>query len=295
MISPAIAGSLAAGGAIVALETAVFTHGLPRDAAVPCVREIRTSVKAEGADPAICGVVEGRPTIGMSDLEIECLLTAEGEKTSPATLPRVVGLRQWAGTTAGATMILAHHVGITCVATGGIGGVHPGAGHDVSGDLTCLGRLPLIVICSGAKAILDLDATMEVLETLGVTVVGYRTDELPGFYTCTTGRRLPGRVESPHEIMAVWRAARSVGSPASLVVMNPPPAHLAFDAPAVEAAVRRARQTPCAGPSATPTLLRLVQEDLGPRSVQLNQALLVANARLAAQVGIVISREGYSR
>jgi len=294
-IAPRTAECIARGAAVVALETAVFTHGLPQDEALPCFGEVQCAVHEEGAEPATCGVLAGRPTVGISPRELERLMSARADKASPATMPHSIGQGRWAGTTAGATMMLAHRAGIRVVATGGIGGVHRGDGRDVSGDLTCLARLPLIVVCSGPKAILDLAATMEALETRGVTVVGYRTDELPGFYTRSTGLPLPGRVDSPRGIAAVWLAARSVGSVSSIVVMNPPPAELAFDASAVETAVEFALPAAHGGPGATPIQLKLVQDRLGIRSVQLNRALLVANARLAAQVGIVISQEGYSR
>lgn len=284
IVAPGVRHRLAHGGAVVAVETAVFTHGLPPDAAIPCFREICRAVEEEGACPAFCGVVAGQALVGMSEGDLDHVMAQNPRKCTPSTLPLALAGGQWAGTTAGATMLLAHRARIAVAATGGIGGVHRGARWDVSGDLVCLARLPMILVCSGAKAILDVPSTMEVLETAGVTVVGYRTDELPGFYTASTGFALPGRIDAPQEAVELWRAARTAGCTASIVVMNPPPSDRAFDASTVEEAVSRALECAPPGPLATPVLLASVQGILGPRAVQLNRALLAENARLAARI-----------
>ncbi|MBN1423490.1 pseudouridine-5'-phosphate glycosidase [Candidatus Fermentibacteria bacterium] len=274
--------------AVVGLETVVFTHGLPPDQAVPCFEDMARAIREEGAEPAACAVLGGKPTVGVSTGDLKRLIAAKPDKVTPATLPGAIALGRWAATTAGAAMLLAHHRGVLTLATGGIGGVHRGGGWDISGDLGCLARLPMVVVCSGAKSLLDMAATMEVLETLGVIVLGYRTSEVPAFYTCSTGLSLEHRVDSPEEVTSVWHAARAAGSPAAVLLLNPPPAEMAYDRHTVEEAVRFALETPSHGPSTTPAHLAAVQERLGPRSVELNRGLLVSNARLAARVGLLI-------
>lgn len=299
--TPATPGPVTGDGAkhpeaIVGLETVVFTHGLPLDEALPCFEDIARAIREEGAEPAACGILEGKAVVGMSAEDLRRLVSACPDKVTPATLPAALGLSRWAAATAGAAMILAHHHGILTLATGGIGGVHRSGGWDVSGDLTCLARLPMVVVCSGPKSLLDVEATMEVLETLGVTVVGYTTSEVPGFYTRATGIPLSHRVDSARDAAAVWHAARAVGAMSALLVLNPPPEEWAYDRRVVEDAVRFALETHRRGPAATPTHLALMQERLGPRSVKLNRVLLVENARLAARISrLVATNPGYSR
>ncbi len=293
-IGPSIREALASARAVVALESAVFTHGLPKAEAPACFREVEDAVRSVGALPATCGVLAGLPRIGMSESDLAEMLHAPAVKATPATLAHVVATSGSAGTTLGATMMLAAVAGVRVASTGGIGGVHRTGRWDVSGDVACLARLPMVVVCSGPKAILDLAATLEVLETAGVTILGYRTDELPGFYTASTGLPVPCRVECPEEVAEAWVAARAVGSSASVLVVTPPPPDLAFDAETVSRAVEETLHEAGSGPSATPTHLSLLQRRLGPRSLALNRALLAHNARLAGLVAIALA-SAYSR
>lgn len=296
LVDPTVAQCIAHRAPVVGLETAVFTHGLPPNEALPCLRDLESAVAAHGAQPATCAVVKGRARVGMDGPTLERMLISRPYKATPSTLPWLMATGRWAGTTAGATMLLAWRAGISVVATGGIGGVHRGAEGDVSADLRCLATLPLVVVCSGAKSILDLPRTVEMLETLGVSVLGYQTSELPGFYTRSTGIPVMARVDTPNEIAEAWCAARDVGSSSSILVCNPPPAEHAMDPEKVEAAVARALLEPHYGPSATPLHLARVQDYLGPDSIRLNRALLRANAALAADVAALIAQGGrYSR
>jgi len=278
-----------AGRPIVALESTVISHGLPYPDNLGLARAMEDEVRAAGALPATVGVVGGVPTLGMTAEQIERFARAEGIlKLSRRDIGYAVALRRDGATTVAATMALAALAGVPVFATGGIGGVHRGAREswDVSGDLTELARTPVLVVCAGAKAILDLPATLEYLETAGVPVLGLGVDEFPAFYSPSSS--LPAaRVESPAEAAAVWRAHRSLGGGGMLLAV-PPPAEVALPRAAVEIAIERALGRASAagvrGQAVTPFLLAAVAEETQGESMRTNIALLRQNARIAAQV-----------
>ncbi len=277
--------ALSRGAAVVALETAVLTHGLPRPANAQTYQEMLSAVRAVGAVPAPVAVWEGALRVGLGDEEIQDLGRARDvAKAGLADLPALAARRGRGGTTVAATLWGARRAGIAVFATGGIGGVHRGwAGTlDVSGDLAALARYGGCVVCSGAKAVLDLPCTLEALETLGVTVVGYRTGRFPAFVCADSGLALRHRVETPDEAAAVVRARDALGLAQAVVVANPPPAGSAVPRERVEAAL--AGVVSGRGPEATPRLLRALAEATGGASVAANRALLVDNARLAARI-----------
>jgi pseudouridylate synthase len=278
-----------AGRPIVALESTVISHGLPYPDNLDLARAMEQEVRAAGAIPATVGVVGGMPTLGMTAEQIERFAHSEGIlKLSRRDIGYAVAQRRDGATTVAATMALAALAGVAVFATGGIGGVHRGArdSWDISGDLTELARTPVLVVCAGAKAILDLRATLEYLETAGVPVLGLGVDEFPAFYSPSSG--LPAaRVESPAAVAAVWRANRALGG-AGMLLAVPPPAEVALPRDAVEAAIERALARATAadvrGQAVTPFLLSAVAEETQGESMRTNIALLRQNARVAAQV-----------
>ena len=278
-----------AGQPIVALESTVISHGLPYPDNLDLARAMEDEVRAAGAIPATVGVVGGVPTLGMTAVQIEHFAHAEGIlKLSRRDIGYAMAQRRDGATTVAATMALAALAGVAVFATGGIGGVHRGAREswDVSGDLTELARTPVLVVCAGAKAILDLPATLEYLETAGVPVLGLGADEFPAFYSPSSG--LPAaRVDSPAEAAAVWRAHRALGGGGMLLAV-PPPAEVALPRATVEAAIERALARAAAagvrGQAVTPFLLSAVAEETHGESMRTNIALLRQNARVAAQV-----------
>jgi pseudouridine-5'-phosphate glycosidase len=278
-----------AGQPIVALESTVISHGLPYPDNLDLARAMEDEVRAAGAIPATVGVVGGVPTLGMTAEQIEHFAQAEGIlKLSRRDIGYAVALRRDGATTVAATMALAALAGVAVFATGGIGGVHRGAREswDVSGDLTELARTPVLVVCAGAKAILDLPATLEYLETAGVPVLGLGVDEFPAFYSPSSG--LPvARVASPAEVAAVWRAHRALGGGGMLLAV-PPPVEVALPRAEVEAAIERALARAAAagvrGQAVTPFLLAAVAEETQGESMRTNIALLRQNARVAAHV-----------
>jgi pseudouridine-5'-phosphate glycosidase len=253
-------------------------------------------VRAEGAVPATVAVWHGRPTLGVSPEQIEYLAhTAGVRKASRRDLAAAVTQRACAATTVAATMGLAHLTGIRVFATGGIGGVHRSAIHnsnDVSADLPELSRTPVAVVCAGAKSILDLPATLEMLETLGVPVVGFGTDDFPAFYVVCSGLPVSARVDTPGEAAALLRAHWRLGG-AGVVLAQPPPAGEALDphdfAGALDRADADALRERVRGPALTPFLLRRLAELTSNRTLRVNQALVLANARLAARVARALS------
>lgn len=293
--APDVQSALDAGRPVVALESSVLAQGLPIPANREAAERMTQAVKKEGAEPAITAVISGAPTLGVTPDEMEILLRREGvRKVAARDLPVCIAQRGHGATTVSAALVLAHAAGIQVFATGGIGGVHRGMPFDESADLRELARSPLVVVCAGAKSILDLPATLERLESYGVTVIGYRTDELPGFFTAGTGLRLPARADRPEEIAETVRAARALRRPAAtLVVQAPPPAH-ALGAEEVEAAIRgaleRAGSERVTGAGVTPFLLSEVERRTGGRSLGANLALLEENARLAARIAVELQR-----
>ncbi len=291
---PDLRRALEAGQPVVALETSVIAQGLPAPANRECADRMTAAVRAEGAHPAMAAVVQGTPALGLEPGELERFLAGRGvRKVSARDLPVAMAQRADGATTVAATLALAHQAGVSVFATGGIGGVHREPPFDESADLLELSRTPMVVVCAGAKAILDLGATMERLETFGVPVVGYRTSDLPGFYTVDTGIRLDARAETAAEVAAIFRAQRSLGRVQALLVVQPPPAEVALSRAEVESAVERAiaaaRADGIRGAAATPYLLKAVTEVTQGRSLKVNLALLEQNARLAASIARVLA------
>ena len=293
-VLPTVADALARGAPVVALESSVLSQGLP----VPSNREAASlmllAVQAAGALPAITAVVRGVCTFGLEEEELDRFLWREGiRKVSARDLAVAMAQRADGATTVAASLCIAGATSAKVFSTGGIGGVHREAPYDESADLVELARTPMVVVCSGAKSILDLPATVERLETLGVTVVGYRTDEFPGFFTDATGLKLTARVETPAEIAAVYRASRALGRPGAILVVQPPPPDVALPQTLVDRAVARAldeaRQSGIRGAALTPFLLTAVTHATMGRSLRANLGLLEQNAALAGAVAVALS------
>ncbi len=292
-LSPEVRAALDGGRPVVALESTVLAHGLPRPRNLEVGLALEAEVRAGGAVPATVGVLAGVPRVGLSAAEVERMATAQGVlKLSTRDLAVATARRADGATTVAATMWLADAAGLSVFATGGIGGVHRGEAHDVSADLTELGRTAMVVVCAGAKAILDLPATREALETAGVLVAGWRTDELPAFYSARSGLPVDVRVDTAEEAAALWAAQQELGTPGALLLCVPPPATHALHADEVDAAIRRALalagEQGVRGKEVTPFLLRAVAEETGGRSLEANVALLRNNARVAAEVARAI-------
>jgi pseudouridine-5'-phosphate glycosidase len=290
-LRPEVAEALSDGAPVVALESTLIAHGLPWPVNLETAQIAESAIRAEGGVPATIAVLEGRPKIGLGGPQIEMLARGQGiAKAGRRDLAWLMtDTRANAATTVSSTMFLAHQVGIRLFATGGIGGVHRDAAQsfDVSSDLTELSRTPVAVVCSGAKNILDIPATLEVLETLSVPVMGFGTDTFPAFYLQSSGRRLDDQVSSPSQAAAVlqnhWRM-----NGAGVVVANPLREPDALDpgdfARWLVAAEEEERSSGVSGPAVTPFLLRRLADLSQGKTLQANQQLVIANARLAAQI-----------
>ena len=290
--------ALAAGRPVVALESTVLAHGLPRPRNLEVGRALEAEVRAGGAVPATVGVLGGVPTVGLDDGGLQRLATADGvAKLSTRDLPVAVARGGDGATTVAATMWLARSAGIEVFATGGIGGVHrraSGEPADVSADLLELARTPVLVVCAGAKSILDLPATREALESAGVLIVGWRTDRMPAFWAADSGLDVDVRCDTAAEVAAIWAAGRALGLPGGMLLCVPPPADAALPAAeidgAIERALRRAADAGVRGRDVTPLLLRTVAEETGGRSLETNVALLREHARVAAEIATELAR-----
>ncbi len=272
----------------VALETAFLTRGLPTGSRLEAARRMSAAIRAQGAEPRFIGVIKGRPVPGLQPPALEELARSDA-KLSTRDLAAAVARGTTGGTTVAATIFLAHRAGLTVAATGGIGGVHPGPGApDVSADVVELARTPVVLVCSGPKAITDTAATLERLETLGVTIVGYGTDELPAFWSTGSGLSLELRADSPEEIAAIWREARGLEVPGALLVCVPPPPPAALSRAESDAAVSRALADLAArgvrGADVTPFLLARIADLTEGRSLRANLALLERNASVAGAI-----------
>jgi pseudouridine-5'-phosphate glycosidase len=288
--------ALATGQAVVALESTVIAHGLPYPTNLETAREMEAIIREHGAVPATIAVLEGQLRVGLSDRELEHLATAKGiRKTSRRDLAVVVARREDGATTVAATATIAAWAGIEVFATGGIGGVHRGAPADVSNDLPTLAAVPVTVVCAGAKSILDLRATLEWLETAGVPVIGYGTDEFPAFYARRSGLGVDVRTDTPGEVAAIVRAARQMGLPggALVVVPVPGPAELPAELlePAIASALLEAQARGIEGSASTPFLLRWLARETEGASLKANVALLENNAAVAAQIAVALWQE----
>src|SRR4029079_11920921 len=295
-VLPRIARALDDGEPVVALESSVFAQGLPRPENAQAARSMVDAVERAGAVPGITAVVRGAPTVGLEPEELERFLRREGiRQVSARDLATAVATKADGATTVAASLALASAVGIQVFATGGIGGVHRDAPYDESADLAELARTPMVVVCAGAKSILDLEATWERLETLGVTVVGYRTSDLPGFFTADTGIRLDTRVDHVRDIAAIWRAHRALDRRQSVVVVQEPPEGHRLSRETVDAAVAEARaaaqRDAVRGAAVTPFLLSEVTRLTNGGSLVANVALLRENAALAGAVAKEIAIE----
>jgi pseudouridine-5'-phosphate glycosidase len=301
-----VAAAIAAGQPVVALESTVIAHGLPRPLNLQTACAMEAAVREARATPATVGVLNGQLVVGLSPEQIAFLSEAESvAKVSRADLAAVLASGGLGATTVAGTMIAAKMVGIHVFATGGIGGVHRGGENsmDISADLTELARTPVAVVCAGAKAILDLPRTLEVLETFGVPVVGYATKEFPAFYSRESGLQLVHRVETPDEAAKVMRAqwgsgkhGASEGTKTGILFANPVPRENALPQGEIEAfiaaALRAAETAGVRGKHVTPFLLQEVARLSGGKTLKANIALLVANATLAGQIAVSYSARG---
>jgi len=296
-VGAAVAAALDEGRAVVALETAILTHGLPRPVNLELARELEAALRDAGVTPATVGVVAGVPTVGLDDDELDRLGTATGvAKASTRDLAVAVAGGGHAGTTVAATAALARRAGVRLFATGGIGGVHRGASttFDESADLVVLARTPITVVCAGAKSILDVGATLERLETLGVTVLGYRTARFPGFYVVDSGFPVGATVEGPDGVADVMRAADDLASDAAILVANPVPEPDQLDPAvhdaAIAEAVAAAGRDGIAGPALTPYLLDHLLRATGGASMAANLAAVRHNVAVAADIARSFAR-----
>ena len=283
----------------VALESTVISHGLPYPDNLKLAHEMELIIRQHGAVPATVGVIAGELIAGLSPQQIERLAAAPDRpvsKVSRRDLPIVVARKLDGATTVAATMWIAHRAGIELFATGGIGGVHrsrePGPSTDVSADLQELAQTPLIVVCAGAKAILDLPATLEYLETHGVTVIGYRTEEFPAFYSRGSGLPVDICCNSPQEVADIWRAKRALDLAGGLLVAVPVPEEDEIPAAQIEPQIEQALADSAAAglrsAEVTPFLLRRIAELTGDRSLRANLALLRNNARVGAAIAVAL-------
>lgn len=293
-VLPAVAAALTTGRPVVALESSVLAQGLPIPSNRSAAEGMTRAVERGGAMAAIAAVVRGQAALGLEATELERFLAGDGvRKVSSRDLGVAMAQGADGATTVAASLCIARAAGVAVFATGGIGGVHRGAPFDESADLAELSRTPIVVVCAGAKSILDLPATLERLETLGIAVVGYRTDELPGFFTRTTGLPLTARAESPEEVAAMHRASRSLGRPQATLVVQALPAEVALSVEEVDAAVEQAmddaRRAGVAGAATTPFLLAAVLRATAGRSLLANLGLLEQNAFLAGQIAVALA------
>jgi len=293
-IATSVRDALERGEPVVALESTIITHGMPWPQNLETAINVEEAVCSEGATPATIAIIGGMLKVGLSRQELSML--ADGSlrpvKASRRDIPYLIAQRKNGATTVAATMIIAHMAGIRLFATGGIGGVHHGAEKtwDVSADLEELAKTDVAVICAGAKAILDLPKTMEYLETKGVPVIGYRTDELPAFYTSHSGISVSLRAESPSEIAAILNAKWDAGLQGGVVIANPIPPQFAMEKSVIDAAIGQAiaesEEKGIKGAALTPFLLARIAEITGGDSLEANIALVLNNVRLAAKIAL---------
>ncbi len=288
-----VRAALSGGRPVVALESTLVAHGLPWPENLEVGRAAEQAVRDEGAVPATVAVLAGALTVGVDGAALERIARGGFVKAGQADLAPAVAARRDAATTVSATAFAAARAGIALFATGGIGGVHRGDAGDVSSDLTTLAREPIAVVSAGAKAILDLPRTLEALETLGVLVLGYATDELPAFYTRRSGLQLEHRVDTPARAAEVIRARRALGDRGGVLIANPIPEEAALDealvARAIEAALADAARAGVRGKALTPHLLAAVARETGARSLAANRALVLHNCRVAARIAAALA------
>lgn len=294
-IAEEVQTALAEGKPVVALESTIITHGMPYPANIETARQVEDDVRAAGATPATIAVMDGSIRIGLTNADLDRLANADDVmKCSRADLAIAMSQGRMGSTTVAATMMAAHAEGIRVFATGGIGGVHKGAeeSFDISADLDELNRTPVCVVAAGAKALLDLPKTLEVLETRGVPVIGYRTDELPAFWSRESGIAAPYRMDTPEEIADLLKVRQVFGSHGGVLIANPVPAEheipRAEMAGYIDEAVARAAADNIRGKAVTPYVLSAILDLTGGRSLRTNIGLVRNNARLAAQIAAAL-------
>ena len=297
-VAPEVADALHAGKPVVALESTIISHGMPWPQNAETALRVEQLIRDEGATPATIAVIGGRLKAGCTKEEIEYLgrQGAAVAKASRRDLPVLVARGADGACTVTTTMMIAHMAGIRVFATGGIGGVHRGAETtmDISADLEELARTPVMVVCAGAKSILDLGLTLEYLETKGVPVLGFGTDELPAFYTRHSGFSVDYRVDSPEELAAIFAAQRAMGLSTGMLVTNPIPEEYSMDKAtidaAIDAAIAEAKALGIHGKATTPFLLAKIKDLTGGDSLDSNIQLVFNNARLAAHTAAALCR-----
>ena len=298
-ISPEVKAALEAGKPVVALESTIISHGMPYPQNVQTALRVEQTIRENGAVPATIAVIGGKLKAGCTPEEIEYLgkKGLEVTKASRRDLPVLIARKADGATTVTTTMIIAAMAGIRVFATGGIGGVHRGAQQtfDISADLEELAQTPVMVICAGAKSILDLGLTLEYLETKGVPVIGYQTDELPAFYTRHSGFGVDYRIDTPEELAAVFKAKMACGLKGGMLVTNPIPEEFSMPKEvidrAIEQALREMETAGIHGKQCTPFLLAKVKDLTGGDSLASNIQLVLNNARLAAQTAKAMNNE----
>ena len=297
-ISSEVKAALDSGKPVVALESTIISHGMPYPQNVETALTVERTIRENGAVPATIAIIGGRLKAGLSEAEIEYLgkKGTEITKASRRDLPVLVAKGADGATTVATTMIIAAMAGIKVFATGGIGGVHRGAETtmDISADLEELAGTPVMVVCAGAKSILDLGLTLEYLETKGVPVIGYGTDELPAFYTRRSGFGVDYRLDTPSELAAAFRAKLDMGLRGGMLVTNPIPEEYSMDPDyingAIDKAVREAKALGIHGKATTPFLLAKIKDITGGDSLEANIKLVLNNARLAAQTAAELAK-----
>jgi pseudouridine-5'-phosphate glycosidase len=278
-----VSDEVRAATAVVALETTLVAHGFPPGEGIEVAMESERRVREAGAVPATIGVLEGEIRVGLSEEELE-RFTAEARKVGPRDLAGCVVSGETGATTVGGTLAVCRQAGIKFMGTGGIGGVHRGNRLDVSADLLELSRTQAVVVSSGAKSLLDVEATAEVLETLGVPTLGYRTDTLPRFYDAEGGPAVSQRVESVDEAAAIARAHWELGG-AGVLLANAPPRSVDVDE-LIESALNESVELGTTGQGLTPFILGRLHEESGGETLEVNRALIAANAQLAAELAV---------
>ena len=297
-VNPAVAQALAEGKPVVALESTIISHGMPYPQNVETALKVEEIIRQNGAVPATIAILGGRLKAGLSPAEIE-YLGKQGQKVTKASrrdLSVLVAQGADGATTVATTMMIAHMAGIKLFATGGIGGVHRGAETtmDISADLEELGQTDVMVVCAGAKAILDLKLTLEYLETKGVPVLGYQTQELPAFYTRTSGLKVDYQVDSPEMLAKILKTQHDLGLHGGILVTNPIPEEYSMDPDvinkAIDEAIAEAQEKGIHGKETTPFLLAKVKEITGGDSLEANIQLVFNNAKLAAQTAAAYAK-----
>ena len=296
-INPEVAAAIKNGKAVVALESTIISHGMPYPRNVETALLVEKTVRDNGAIPATIGIIDGVAVVGMTPEEIEEFGKRQGIlKASRRDLPVIYAKKLWAATTVATTMIIAHQAGIDVFVTGGIGGVHRGAQEtmDISADLQELAKTDVTVVCAGAKAILDLPLTLEYLETFGVPVLGFKTKELPAFYTAHSGLNVDYQIDSYEEAAAIMKEKRINGLVGGILITNPIPEEYSMDSQiihnAIEMALKEANMQGIKGKETTPFLLKRIVEITGGDSLESNIRLVINNAIVGAGIAVAYSK-----